>query len=165
MATMDTVHVDVVGGHAIARHGNVVICIHRSEPSAPIVERAFAAANQLYMTQPSGIGLLVVLEAGAGTPDEKAREVITRWKRDQKAGLRAAVLVFEGSGFRAALFRAVILTLTRLGRPKYKDQVCSNVPEGAAWLTAELMACRAPACPPNDLIAVVEQVRAQLNPS
>ena len=164
MEMMEALHIDVAGGHAIARHANVVICIHRREPTAPIVERAYATANQLYVMQPAGIGLLVVLEAGAGTPDEGAREVITRWKRDQNAGMRAAVLVYEGSGFRAALFRAMILTLTRLGRPKYRDQVCSNVTEGAAWLLGELMALRAHCCSADELVTAVEQVRAQLTP-
>src|SRR5262245_9846629 len=165
MTMMEAVHIDVVGGHAIGRQGNVVICVHCKEPSAPIVQRAYAAANDLYVTQPSGIGLMVVLEAGTAAPDEGAREVITRWKRDQNAGVRAAVLVYEGSGFRAALFRAVILTLTRIGRPKHRDQVCASVTDGADWLTGALTACHAARCSAGELVAAVEQVRARLHPS
>src|SRR5215831_17605443 len=101
------VHLDASGGHAIGTHTNVLIVLHRLESTALKVERAHTEATMLFHAHPEGIGLLIVLEANARPPDEGARSAVTRWMQHDDAGVRARVRVYEGTGFRAALFRSV----------------------------------------------------------
>ena len=160
---MDILHVDVAGGHAIATQANVLIVLHRQQSTAQKVERAHAEATKLFRAHPEGIGLLIVLEANARPPDDGALAAVTHWMRHDTTGVRARVRVHEGTGFRAAFFRSVMLTLHRLGRPKSPDHVSPTVQDGATRLESEL-ATSSVGCPTaSELIRTVEELRVELN--
>src|SRR5688572_27233637 len=89
-------------------------------------------------TRPRGIALLTIVEEEAPMPPSDARAEIATFLRDGSDRIKASGVVFEGSGFRAAAVRSVVVGLTMLARQKYPHKVFGNLKEAAAFLDREL---------------------------
>src|SRR5262245_47700425 len=161
---MDALSLDVVGGHALAIQGNVLISVHRNPVTAEVVEQDYAAAKKLLQAHRTGIGQFVVLEADAAAPDAGAQAVLARWSSDEEATVRARVVVHMASGFPAAQLRAIALTLSRDGRLEHPDHVCEGIAEAVAWLTSELTERGAPCPMAPELLHAVRELRKRLAP-
>jgi len=161
---MDALILDVMGGHALATQGNVLISVQRNLVSADVLEQDYAAAKKLLQAHRTGIGQLVVLEADAAAPDEGAQAVLARWNSDGEATVLARVVVHMASGFPAEELRAIALILSRDGRLEHPDHVCESIGEGVAWLTTELTERGAPCPMAPELLHAVRELRKRLIP-
>lgn len=89
---------------------------------------------------PEGLGVVVVVPAGARRPPEDTRKAIDGVLTRLSAKLKALVWVVEGSGFKAAATRGVIMGLSLYGKRAYPTHVASSLTDGLSWLLPMLPA-------------------------
>jgi hypothetical protein len=89
-------------------------------------------------TRPKGIALLTIVEEEAPMPASEPRESLAIFMRDAGDHIKASGVVFEGTGFRAAAVRSVVVGLTMLARQKYPHKVFAGLIEATAWMEREL---------------------------
>jgi hypothetical protein len=83
---------------------------------------------------PEGLGCVVVVPAGAHPLAEETRKAIDGVLTRLSSRLKALVWVVEGTGFKAAATRAVVMGLALYGKRAYPTQVSSSIADGLAWL-------------------------------
>jgi serine/threonine protein kinase len=85
-----------------------------------------------------GIGCLVVIPQRATPPSDEVRAAINRTLDKLQSGLRCCCWVVEGTGFQAAIARAVLTGFRLFSRRSYPTNVCTNVSEALAWMLSHL---------------------------
>ena len=70
--------------------------------------------------------------------------------------------MFEGSGFRAAAVRSVVVGLTMLAKQGFPHKVFANLPDAADWLDAELAHTVADPFSARDLCRAIRELRARI---
>jgi hypothetical protein len=93
-------------------------------------------------SRPKGVALLTIVEEEAPMPASEPRESLATFMRDASDHIKASAVVFEGTGFRAAAVRSVVVGLTMLARQKYPHKVFSGLIEATAWMERELAAAK-----------------------
>lgn len=103
---------------------------------------------------------LSVVEPTAVSPQSKEeRDVTTQMML--RSPVRAAAIVVEGSGFRAAAARTVIAGFFLLKRP-YPYRVFATADEGARWVVAMLARDGVRDVAPDALAAALQSLRAAM---
>lgn len=77
------------------------------------------------------------VDDGGAFPDSEMRSGMARLFRQRAHHVRASALVFEGSGFRRAAVRNVMVAVSLLARQGFPHRIFSSVDEAAGWLTEE----------------------------
>jgi len=97
---------------------------------------------ELAARQRNGVGMLVWINANAPLPTKEIRDELQSMFARCDARLRAHVHVVDGTAFRAAGVRAVLLGLNVFSRKAHPTQVCQSLGDAIAWLWKVM--------PPND---------------
>lgn len=93
-----------------------------------IVMERFAARH------PQGISLVMIVEPHCDMPDGATRDLIAKDMKRHESFTRHATMIYEGSGFKAATIRSIMVGLQMLSRQAAPTKVCATVAEGAHWL-------------------------------
>ena len=130
--------VHVEKDYALASFGDVFIVIWRHETTISGAEAVRSGCFEFAKTRPQGIVLLTIIEERAPMPPADPRSHLATFMRDASDIIKASGVVFEGSGFRAAAVRSVVISLTMLAGQKYPHKVFANLVETAVFLEREV---------------------------
>lgn len=123
--------------YALATWQQIFAVIWRHETTMEGAAHLRAACTAFAKDNPSGIGLLTIVEAGAPLPGGPARKEIASFLADASSFIKCSAVIFEGSGFRAASVRSVVTGLTLVARQAYPHKVCDL--DEAARMFAEIL--------------------------
>lgn len=98
-------------------------------------------------------------------PPSDARESIAGFLRDASDYIQASGVVFEGTGFRAAAVRSVVVSLTMLARQQYPHKVFATLEETALWLEREAGASLEQPFSAHELESSIKSMRARIGQS
>jgi hypothetical protein len=144
--------------HWSAGHwGPMLIFVWRGVTSVERVTTVGRLTSEVAARCPNGVGVLVVLEPEASTPNEEARKLLASVMRDRSAVVKGLAYAVVGAGFGAAAVRAVIAGLSLLAREGYPTRVFSTTADAAAWLVTRV----SPALAPASFVSVIERARAR----
>jgi hypothetical protein len=123
--------IDCDGDHAKGIAFNMLFLVWRYRTTAAAYRRAIVAALALCRRYPEGIGICQFLDAEGLPPDAEARAAFVDMLR--VVGIRHLSLTYEGSGFRGAAIRGVVLGAQALGRPRFDTSVHVSLTAAARW--------------------------------
>jgi hypothetical protein len=108
---------------------------HSKASDYAILERMVIEQSSKY---PGGLGCLVIIPATASPPPDDVREAIKGVLRRLAPKLRGLCWVVEGTGFKAAIARAVLTGLQILNRTPYSTHVASDMTSALSWVLARV---------------------------
>lgn len=149
--------------YALASYRDCFICIWRHETTMEGTGAVRRETLGFGETRPKGIALLTIVEEGAPMPPTEARQSLAHFMRDASDHIKVSGVVFEGTGFRAAAVRSVVVGLTMLARQKYPHKVFGNLSETAEWMAAELGGRLENSFSAHELEQAVNELRAQID--
>jgi hypothetical protein len=123
---------------AIGSVSNIVVVTWRGEktPERAASERRSVLA--ITSEHPGDTFALFVIKPSAPPPNEAMRRVSAQMVRAAEQDLRAVAVVIEGTGFTAAVARAVLTALELLtGGHTFPSKYFSDVHDATRWLVTE----------------------------
>lgn len=148
--------------HCIATWHQTVIEIWRGAATVTGVRHMMKTCEKLLANGKGGVTYLAILERSSPAPDEQARTILAQWSREVVPRMAGAVLVAEGTSFRAALVRGVGIALTALLPHRVPFKFTGTVEE-ASVLLAPLLPTSVGGS--SALRAAVEEVHSQMGQS
>jgi hypothetical protein len=147
MRTIDTSSVHTVGAnpspeleilemrsaHAFGSWRNMLIIVWRHETASAAVRRAKNHLLEMRKAYPHGIGLMQVAQPQAKPPDAATRAAIGDFLAAGRGAVACSSVVYGGTGFWMASFRALVAGVTMLARPGFPHHVFESVEEAADW--------------------------------
>jgi len=147
--------------HLIATWESVVIPVWRVETTMSgvlMLDKVFDAAAQQY---PSGVFLLTIVEPNAPVPTPDVRKAMALMLTKWASRLLVSAVVHEGTGFRAAMVRSVVIGVAMLTKLPFRHKVFSTIDEAARWFAAT-SATAAAWGGEKPLVDAVAEVRARV---
>lgn len=123
--------------YALATLDDIFVLIWRHETTMAGAEALRRECFAFGESRPQGIVLLTIIEERAPMPQSEPRAAIATFLRDASPFIKASGVVFEGTGFRAAAVRSVVISLTMLAGQKYPHKVFANLVEASVFLDRE----------------------------
>ena len=150
--------IEVTADHAFGHAGEVLVYVWRNQTTlagiARLKEHVSAGSSRERF-------MLGAVEAGAALPSPEVRVALAALIKDGMAGRAvASALVFEGTGLRDNLVRAVVMTLRLVARQRYPHKIFSTAGAALAWLTAAAAEAGAGPFPADQAGAALEELRA-----
>jgi hypothetical protein len=121
--------------HAKGRAFNMLFMLWRYETTLVAYRQAVDLAKQMAVAFPEGIGTSHLVEVDAVPPSAETRAVFVEYLR--LPGLRHYSVTHEGTGFKAAGIRAIVVAQHTLSRTKCEHAVFSSIAGAAQWHEAE----------------------------
>jgi len=100
--------------HVVGSWSTVLIQIWRGPPSGEAFAGVNRAAQAFVDSHTKPVCCLFIVERSSPPPDDEARKKLATFSRDIVSRMAISAVVAEGGGFRAALVRAVGVTLTTI---------------------------------------------------
>lgn len=100
--------------HAVGTWKTVMIQVWRGAPTGPLSAEVNELTVRFMRESTVAVCSLFVVERGSPPPDEACRKNLATFSRDLVSRMGIAVVLSEGSGFRAALVRAVGVAITTI---------------------------------------------------
>jgi len=119
--------------HAKAVFANMLLAVWRKETTFEAFRRMEAATTELARTHPGGIGVMQIIEQGAIPPDNATKREFLRVFAALDQPVKHYSVVHEGTGFSAAIFRAVMLGIYTYVRPKFPHMAFDSLAKAVAW--------------------------------
>jgi hypothetical protein len=120
--------------HCVAVLGRTLIQIWRGVASAEAMTEMNRVARRLVDADPFPATSLFIVEASAPPPEPQPRQQLAKFSSDAVSRMKLAVVVAEGSNFRAAIVRAVGVTLTSLSPHRSRFKFVGDVQTAATML-------------------------------
>jgi hypothetical protein len=146
-------------GFAVFSVDQCVVLVWKQPPVMAAVDENRRLFQQLRTRQPQDkLSYLVVAEAGVGTQMRSdVRAAVAAMLREYQKAIVGSAIVFEGTGFRAAIVRSVVAAINLASRMEFPSSVQSDLEGAARWLV-EKGGLRMSAA---DLVDVVRAFRAR----
>lgn len=87
---------------------------------------------------PNGFGVLIVVPHNAVPPSDAARAAIHAALVQLRSNIRCMCWLIEGSGFQAAMARAVLTSMRFLSRDPYTRHVSVDLQHALTWMLSQL---------------------------
>jgi hypothetical protein len=146
--------------HCIATWDLVLLQIWRLGTSFAAVKNLSEIARSFIEERKGArISSLAIIESTATPPADAVRGALSKFYRELGPEMRAAIVVAEGGGFRAAFVRGVGITLSRLAPRSLPFQFVGSVSEATQLLGPNLSPLAGGA---ESLQRVIQGVRAQV---
>jgi hypothetical protein len=159
-ASEDTRILSTSNGIGIAAIGNVCAVIWREGVIESRFEKQRAALAEVVDRYPGKAGFMCIIEPTAHPPDEKLRKASTDMVASHGDRLKCVAGVIEGNGFRAAVTRSALSTITLfITNRKAPISYFSNTTAAVRWMTGYMLINSS-----VHLIAEVERLRGMLAP-
>jgi hypothetical protein len=144
--------------HLIAWWCNVEIVLWIDETLPSAVETAGIVLHRFSANHPQGVGFLQVICEGCQRLPNDSRVAIQHLLRSGRDSIKAAPVVFEGDGFRAATVRAIVSGIAAFSRVGVPHRVYPSV-SGAADDLAKVLAPQQASRFAKDLLHAAQEVR------
>jgi hypothetical protein len=128
LLALEEIHID--RDHVVGTWRNMLICVWRHQTEERAILNLRPVIDALKAANPTGIGMLTVVEPDADMPSAGARRELPLLLKQVAKGVACSALVFEGVGFRAAAIRALTTTFNMLAAQPFPHKVFSSI--GAA---------------------------------
>jgi len=120
---------------ATASLGNMAIVLWRGEKTAERAAHEQACLRAVAESHPGDLWVLFVITASAPPPSEPMRRAAADMVSALADDLQAVAVVIEGTGFAAAVTRAVLTTMERLtGGHRFPSRYFGDLASASAWL-------------------------------
>jgi hypothetical protein len=146
--------------HCVGTLDRTLIQIWRGVATLEAMTEMNRIAARLIQADPFPATSLFIVEASAPPPEHEPRKQLAKFSDEAVGRMKFAVVVAEGSGFRAAIVRGVGLTLTTLSPHRSKFKFVADVPAGVAMLAPHLSSRTGGA---KGLIDAAEALRRKLD--
>jgi hypothetical protein len=146
--------------HCIGTLDRTLIQIWRGVAATDAMTEMNRIARRLIEADPFPATCLFIVEATAPPPESEPRKQLAKFSSDAVSRMKFAVVVAEGSGFRAAIVRAVGTTLTTLSPHRSHFKFVGDVPAAASMLEPHLAPRTGGA---KGLIAGAEELRRKID--
>jgi hypothetical protein len=153
--------VDVDDDHAKLIAFGMIFIVWKRETLAAPYQRFMALVTELGEQHPEGIGVLQLVEVTAVPPDENVRRLFREAMLVCDEYVKHYSVVHEGSGFKAATFRAIVTSAVFLRRPKFPHIVSSSLAHATRWHEEQLRKLGKPQGA-RDLLRQVQFLRESL---
>ena len=148
-------------GLALAEAGYVFIALWRESVTRALFEKQRLGLSYLARRYPGEVSFLCVIEATSKPPEDEIRKASAEMIASLSGNLRCVALVIEGSGFRAAVTRGVLIGMSLLLPNRHVEvSYFSDVVGAVAW-----MSVRTPINSDEALILAVDRLRSLLIPT
>jgi len=145
--------------HVVGTWGRTFIQIWRGATTHAAVAEMNHFARQFVESKGDPATSLFIVERSSPPPDDASRKGIAEFSRDAAKDMSLSVVVAEGGGFRAALVRAVGVTLTTLLPHSSKFKFENDLETAIQLLGPHLMPGAGGA---EGLEAAVEELRSKI---
>ncbi len=118
--------------HCIAQWKNLIVQCWRQTPVSAVddnirqVTRVFAAGAKPF-------AVLVIMDPDSPPPGSAARKRLDALADRMKDHCVCAAYVFEGTGFKAAAMRGVMMALMLVGKKNVPYKICANIGDALAF--------------------------------
>jgi hypothetical protein len=146
--------------HVLASFQRVGIAVWIDETPVAAIHHAQVMLASLAEAYPEGIAFLQVIGEDNPGIDAEARAALTQLLQTSRSFLREAPVVYEGDGFRAASFRAIITGLLKPRTLSFSQRVYSTL-ETAALAIAKQFEQREPTRYARELCEALSDIRDQ----
>ncbi len=144
--------------HAIAFAGQALVAYWQTETR----EQAVTELATLLADLAAEFGSLVLLQVigdQATPPDGAARAALAAMLKANETRIIASAVVFEGTGFRAAMVRSIVIGISMPSRPKCPHAVFASTKAGVDWLCSQLRASGGPRDSADSMQLAIERLR------
>ena len=126
------------GGLFMGSLGPVCVALWQTKPTRELVaiQRAYLARAVAH--DPKHVAFVCAVAASAQPPDEAERAASAAMINEHGANLAAVAGVIEGTGFRAAITRAVLSGMVFVVRSPCPIRLFDSVPAASHWLAQRL---------------------------
>jgi hypothetical protein len=145
--------------HVVATWGRTFIQIWRGPPTGKTSAQVNRIAAEFLTANSFPATSLFIVEQRSPSPDDETRRNFAAFSRDVVAGMKLAVIVSEGGGFRGALVRAVGVALTTILPHRSNFKFVNDVETAAQLLGPHLVPGSGG---PPALMRIAEEVRAKI---
>lgn len=121
--------------HLHATAFGTLFMIWRRRTTVEAFTRGMVLARRYSEQLRSKIGCCQVVEVDAIPPDADARKAFGEWL--QLDFVARSVVIYDGTGFKAASVRAIVNLQLLLSKPLFPHALYNNVPQAAASLASE----------------------------
>ncbi len=123
------------GGVGIMEIGPICAVLWREGVTAPRFEKQRAALAEVVDKHPGQAAFLCIIEPTAHPPDDKLRRASTDMVLGHGDRLKCVAGVIEGTGFRAAVTRSALSTITMfMANRKGRISVFSEITGALRWM-------------------------------
>lgn len=117
--------------HAQGVAYNLVLLVWRRRTMPEAYRGAMRLATEHARKHPTGVGVLQVVEVDAVPPEADARKAFSEFMK--WPGVSHFSVTHEGSGFKAASVRAVVMGAAIIARASFPYAIHSSIVEAASW--------------------------------
>jgi hypothetical protein len=144
--------------HAIGRFRNVAIAIWVDDTPVAAVETLSTLVDELAIIAPHNVGLLQLIGSRNERLPDESRAAIETLLRASREVIRCAPVVYAGTGFKAAVVRAIVAGMLSLKSYGFPHRVFASLDEAALSL-GETFDLRQPTQYARDLSFAVATIR------
>ena len=146
---------------AKASFANMLLIVWRKDTTLAAYQRVGTLILELSRAHPDGVGVLQVVERGATPPDTETRSEFLRVLSVAEGHVKHYSVAHPGSGFSAAIFRAVMLGAYTYVRPKFEHKVFESLWDAATWHVEQQERIRPTSMTPATLMKAMEALRSE----
>lgn len=146
--------------YVLASFQRVGIAVWIDETPVVAIHHARVMLAHLAQVYPEGIAFLQVIGEDNPGIDAEARAALTQLLQASRSSLHEAPVVYEGDGFRAASFRAIVTGLLKPRTLNFAQRVHSTL-EAAALVIARQFEKREPTRYARELCEAMSDLRDQ----
>ena len=129
--------IDIDDHHAKATAFDMILIVWKKETQASAYQRLITLVTEMGARHPEGIGVLQVVETSAAPPNEAARKVFQDALDVCDKYVKHHSVVHDGTGFKAASVRAIMMGVYMVRQPKFEHLVANSLQKAAQWHEAE----------------------------
>jgi|SoiMethySBSTD1v2_1073268.scaffolds.fasta_scaffold06294_4 hypothetical protein len=138
------------------------IALARGAVSAEFLRVAGRMVKDEAAKIPTGMGMIIVVNAEAEAPDEAARAQLQKMHTELYGKLRGIVRVIEGEGFAAAAKRSVLTIIDLATRHGHPSKVVSSVDAAVTWILPYMEPVDRRRYSAGDVVTAIEALRVEL---
>lgn len=146
--------------HVVGSWGSTLILIWRGSPTAAAFIEINGIAAEFLASSAIPVSCLFIVERSSAPPGDEARKELAQFSREFVSRMSLCTVVAEGGGFRAALVRAVGVTLTTIMPHKSKFKFVNDMDEAVRLLERHLKPGTGGA---KALLDAAEELRAKIS--
>lgn len=128
--------------HAQGVAYNLVLLVWRRRTMPDAYRAAMRLATEHARQYPRGVGVMHVVETDAVPPEAESRKAFNEFMK--WPGVAHSSVTHEGTGFKAASVRAIVVGTAALARATFPNSVHSSVADAASWAAAQNRTIGAP---------------------
>jgi hypothetical protein len=146
--------------HCVGSWGDIYVMVWRRDTVASTARRVHADIVAFARTH-KRIGVVTLIEERASLPPADARKVLAALMNEGEPYTIRSAVVCEGTGFRAAAFRAASTGIALLANYSFPHRVFASVELGGAWLVKGVNEETGATYRVQEISRVVNQIRGK----